>query len=254
MEIIMKKIIIGKRILAFSVVLLSGLLNHAYAAVPENPTDQWKIGSGGALYDNWASALMKSPPTDTHPAYPKDGKKKGKDTWRCKECHGWDYKGAEGAYKKGSHYTGVKGIRNMVGTSTDEIKKIIRNDTHKYDNTMIPDIALDNLAEFVSHGQLDTAQYIDYSTKKARGDTKQGARYYQTICAICHGFDGKQINFKPAKPNEPEYIGTVANDNPWEVLHKIRNGQPGVPMVSLGVLDSQDQVDILSYAQTLPTK
>jgi len=142
----------------------------------------------------------------------------------------------------------------MVGTSTDEIKKIIRNDIHKYDDSMIPDIALDNLAEFVSHGQIDMAQYIDYSTKAARGDAKRGARYYQTICAICHGFDGKQINFKPATPDKPEYIGTVASANPWETLHKIRNGQPGVPMVSLGVLDVQEQLDILAYSQTLPEK
>jgi len=26
----------------------------------------------------------------------------GKDTWRCKECHGWDYMGVDGAYGSGS--------------------------------------------------------------------------------------------------------------------------------------------------------
>ena len=52
----------------------------------------------------------------------------------------------------------------------------------------------------------------------------------------------------------PEFIGTVASDNPWETLHKIRNGQPGIPMPSLGVLDLKDQLDILAYTQTLPQK
>ena len=26
----------------------------------------------------------------------------GSDTWRCKECHGWDYMGVDGAYAGGS--------------------------------------------------------------------------------------------------------------------------------------------------------
>ena len=39
------------------------------------------------------------------------------------------------------------------------------------------------------------------------------------------------------------------NDNPWEALHKIRFGQPGVGMVALAVLDIEDQVDILAFTQ-----
>ena len=42
--------------------------------------------------------------------------------------------------------------------------------------------------------------------------------------------------------------------NPWEALHKIRNGQPGQPMPVLRVLPLQDMVDILAYVQTLPAK
>ena len=69
---------------------------------------------------------------------------------------------------------------------------------------------------------------------------------------MCHGFDGKEMNFKTA--DNPEYIGTVAQANPWETLHKIRFGQPGVGMVALDVLDIEDLVDILAYSQTLPAK
>lgn len=86
----------------------------------------------------------------------------------------------------------------------------------------------------------------------ARGDARRGARFYQTVCAVCHGFDGKAINFKDE--NKPEFIGTVASENPWETLHKFRNGQPGIGMPSLGALSLQDQVDILAYAQTLPAE
>ena len=139
----------------------------------------------------------------------------------------------------------------MIGQPVSKLKGIIRNKTHGYSEAMIPEIALDNLAIFISRGQIEMAQYIDYNTKAALGDPENGARFYQSICAICHGFNGKNINFKPAG-EVPEYIGTVASDNPWETLHKTRNGQPGVPMVALNVLDIQDQIDILAYTQTLP--
>jgi hypothetical protein len=46
----------------------------------------------------------------------------------------------------------------------------------------------------------------------------------------------------------------VARKNPWESLHKIRGGQPGIGMVALTVLDIQYQVDILAFSQTLPTE
>jgi thiosulfate dehydrogenase len=219
---------------------------------PEVETDIFTIARGGLLYDKWYAVLEHDPPDRTHPAYPAAGKQKGGSTWRCKECHGWDYKGVDGAYGKGSHYTGIKGIRAYVGTPIAAVEAIIRNDTHGYTEDMIPDSAVTKLALFVSLGQVDMDQYIDRATKTARGNVERGARFYQTICAVCHGFEGKAINFKDEE--KPEYIGTVGNANPWETLHKIRNGQPGVGMVALGALSIQDQVDILAYTQTLPEK
>ena len=73
--------------------------------------------------------------------------------------------------------------------------------------------------------------------------------------ASCHGPDGKAKNFGDAK--EPEYVGTVTVDNPWELIHKVRVGQPGTEMPS-SVINSKwsdkDVVDVLTHAQTLPTK
>jgi len=231
----------------------ASLINIQPALAQAERSDTWSIAEGGKLYDHWSKALYydtKNLPT--HPSYPKTGKQNGETTWRCKECHGWDYKGKDGAYAKGSHFTGIKGIREFAGMAPDRIVSAVRDETHRYTEAMIPNQALSNIALFVSRGQLDVDKYVDRSTKKANGNSMRGARFYQTICAICHGFDGKQINFN--KPEDPGFIGTVANENPWETLHKIRNGQPGIPMVSLGVLDVQDQVDILAYAQTLPQK
>jgi len=209
------------------------------------------ITRGGLLYDKWYGELGIEAPKDTHPAYPEAGKQKGASTWRCKECHGWDYKGVRGAYAKGSHYSGVMGIRNMAHAPLDAVVETLKSETHGFGG-LIPDEDLMALAHFVSHGQLDMDEYIDRATKKAKGDAANGERIYQTTCVICHGKDGKLINFKDEK--KPEYIGTVATENPWETLHKLRMGQPGVPMISMLAFDLQGHVDILAYTQTLPAK
>ncbi|HEX9687374.1 MAG TPA: c-type cytochrome [Burkholderiales bacterium] len=209
------------------------------------------IDRGGVLYDKWYGVLGTKPPKETHPAYPKAAKQKGASTWRCKECHGWDYKGARGAYSKGSHYTGIVGIRNMTHAPIGATISILKSKTHGFGG-LIPEKDLEALAHFVAHGQIDTDNYVDRATKKVRGDPARGERIYQTTCARCHGSDGKQMNFNT--PEDPEYIGTVASENPWETLHKIRMGQPGVPMISMLAFDIQDHLAILAYAQTLPQK
>ncbi len=217
--------------------------------------DIWDIARGGQLYDNWAVALDRELPEKTHPSYPSLGKRAGGVTWRCKECHGWDYMGEDGAYGRGAHYTGIKGIRRMAGQPVEEIVDIITDETHRYTADMIPELAMRKLALFVSKGQVGMDQYIDRSTRRARGDLKRGASFFQTICAICHGFDGAEMISKRqtelAVFGDRGFIGTIANANPWETLHKIRNGQPGVGMVALRVLSTQDQVDVLAYMQTL---
>ncbi|MDP2935449.1 MAG: hypothetical protein Q8O86_03045, partial [Dehalococcoidia bacterium] len=55
---------------------------------------------------------------------------------------------------------------------------------------------------------------------------------------------------------EPEFVGTIAVDNPWELLHKVRSGQPGAAMPSAieSGWQTQDAVDVLAHAQSLPTE
>ncbi len=220
--------------------------------IPAAPTEDWMIAFGGRIYDNWYNALDKDDPTVTHPSYPKEGHKKGASTWRCKECHGWDYKGADGAYAKGSHFTGIKGLNHLIGADPNLIRAKVRDQVHNLTQEMIPDNALESLALFVTRGQHEIDWYVDIASKRAKGDATRGERVFQNVCAPCHGFDGRAINFK----TEPvvEYIGTVASKAPWETLHKIRNGQPGQPMPVLRVLTMQHAVDILAYAQSLPKK
>ena len=136
-------------------------------------TNIWKIARGGQLYDKWYAVLDLDPPEDTHPAYPEAGKKSGATTFRCKECHGWDYRGADGAYASGSHFTGIKGVRGVVGTDAEVIEAILRDDTHAL-ASILPRRSIQNLALFLSEGQLDMDLFIDRATKKAKGDARRG--------------------------------------------------------------------------------
>ncbi|MBF0382660.1 MAG: c-type cytochrome [Magnetococcales bacterium] len=240
-------------IILFLILLFPGL---ALAESKANSSDLPKIIYGGKLYDNWLALvpekrrLRLKNVRKTHPSYPKTSKKRGLSTWRCKECHGWDYKGRDGAYGKGSHYSGIKGVGKFVGGDPKAVVEIIRDSTHKYSKAKIPDEDALALAKFITEGQIKMDLYIDPSTKKAKGVAKRGAPFYQTICATCHGLDGRKINFNINQGHE--YVGNVASENPWEALHKIRNGHPGTKMVSMRALTIQQQIDILTFSQTLP--
>jgi thiosulfate dehydrogenase len=213
------------------------------------------IARGGRLYDKWWAATKASAPKGPHPAYPLAGKYRGKEgtDWRCKECHGWDYMGNAGAYAKGSHFTGIKGIEAAAGKDPAAIVATLKDKTHALDGSLA-DEHLRDLALFVSKGQVRMDQYIDRASKKAKGDAVKGAAVFNTICANCHGVDGTLDEDGKPLPADGEPLGLVANDNPWEALHKIRNGQPGERMPALRAFDIQVALDVLAHLQTLPTK
>jgi len=227
--------------LAVLIGVLSGATTPAQAA-----EDQAKIARGGLLYDKWFAITQGEIPRKTNKSYPETSKKKGKNSWRCKECHGWDYQGVKGAYgnKEGSHYTGIKGISGAAGADLSKIVAVLKDETHGYSDAMMNKDDFNDLALFVSIGQVDMPKYISLD-KKIKGDAKKGKDYYGTICVGCHGLDGKKIDDMPP-------LGKVANSNPWETLHKIRNGQPGEKMPALRALPLQVAVDLVAYTKTLP--
>lgn len=204
------------------------------------------ISRGARLYDKFWGENKAAKPTADHPAYPHKGGKYGKDaSWRCKECHGWDYRGKDGAYATGGHATGIKGITGAAGKDPAAIVAIIKGAPHGYGDAQMSEKDMNDLALFVSKGQADMTRYIDYAAKKAKGDTAKGEAYFNTMCAGCHGVDGKKIT--TADP-----LGVV--QNPQEMLHKALNGQPGEAMPSLRALDPQISVDLVAYMMTLPQR
>jgi thiosulfate dehydrogenase len=220
--------------------------------VPDEPSEPWLLAYGGRLYDTWWAVLFQDPPEVDHPAYPAHGGRGGSDTWRCVECHGWDYKGRDGRYAQGAHATGIKGVGAMAGAAPAEIAKILRNDTHRYTPEMIPDEALEALALFVSKGQIDLDEVIDPATGVVRGDATRGRAIFQNVCAICHDYDGMAwIN---GDEDELTTLGAIASRDPWRGLHKVMNGQTYADMPAMRAFGLQTVIDVLAYAQSLPVE
>ena len=137
-----------------------------------------------------------------------------------------------------------RGALLAAGRDPAEIVAILRDDGHAYGDKL-SDADLQDLATFVSAGQVDMDPYIDRAHKQLKGgDAAQGAAYYNTLCAQCHGRDGKQP--KGMKPFAKQM------GNPWEVMHKLLNGQPGEEMPALRALDRQVIVDVMAHLATLP--
>lgn len=202
------------------------------------------VARGGRLYDKWFTENKAAKPTDDHPGYKvKDGKY-GKDTsWRCKECHGWDYRGKDGAYAKGGHATGIKGIQGAAGKDATAVAALLRDKVHGYTEAQLSAKDASDLALFVTKGQVDMTRYVD-AANKAKGNGAKGEVYFNTLCVGCHGPDGKKV--KDAPP-----LGSVA-DNGAEMMHKILNGQPAEAMPALRALDHQIAADIAVHLTSLP--
>lgn len=229
---------------------------------------------GGRLYDRWWSQTAASEPITDHPlwAFRPDmtsNPSTGGATWRCQECHGWDYKGAAGQYATGSHRTGFGGILHTTLAAPDMFN-LLKNppsngggpgilNGHGY-GSVLSDGSINDLVAFVLLGTLDTADYIQSGTNAFLGDPVAGATNFSiggtlSQCTSCHGPQGADINFGTVQ--NPEYLGTVAVENPWEFLHRARMGFPGTPMQGWLANGGTNQgaADIGKYAQqSFPTE
>lgn len=200
--------------------------------------DEGSIARGGRLYDKWYKEIDDKAPAESHKLYPKDAKyaEDPGSNWRCKECHGWDGMGADGAYSSGKHFSGIKGINGMKGADPADVVAILKDDAHGYGDYLY-DEELQDLANFVVEGQSNYANYI--TDGKIVGDAARGGQIYRTVCTNCHGADGKL-------PKDMPMLGSLTG-NPWEVMHKVLNGQPKESMPALRALDHQIAADVVAY-------
>lgn len=219
----------------------------------EDNYDSADAVNGGLLYDKWWKVNGGAEPTtDFDPIWASQNTnaRSGSDSWRCKECHGWDYVGKDGRYSTGSHFTGFNGIWGSRNDHMEDVFDAIKGDGADHDlSTVLSDEDIADLTKFVREGLIDMSLYI--SNGVATGDANNGQGLYDANCFSCHGADGNTLDFKSSEGVQG--IGWLTNDNPQESLHKIRFGHPGSLMPSMfeaGLTDSE-QGDILAYGQTL---
>jgi len=114
--------------------------------------------------------------------------------------------------------------------------------------------SLTQLADFLKFGLLDESAYINpISLRVIDPNFTDGQQLYQSTCQSCHGADGEKIVLTTEGINE--YLGSIANRDPWRFLHRTRFGVAGTDMpVGMLIGWSPDEGrDVLAYAQTLPT-
>lgn len=247
-----------KACLLFSFLFFSAALVFTGGAQAQDGTSDEDIVQGARLYDAWFAATGVEPPSQNMPIWSRQSTntRSGPDTWRCSECHGWDYRGNEGEYATGSHRTGFPNVKAFAGQASIEeiVARLKGSEDPEHDfSPYLEDASLNQLAVFLKEGTVDPAEYIDpISLKTIGADVQHGQQLYNDVCSECHGEDGKEIIFRTEGINE--YIGSVANRDPWRFLHRTRFGVAGTQMAVGHTFGwtPEDGRDILAYAQGLP--
>jgi len=234
---------------------------------------------GGKIYDKWwRSSIAVTEPTTSHILWPVSNTSvTGSDTWRCSLCHGWDYRGADGAFASGKYASGIQGIVDTTNftmryTSAAAVYAFLKEDVnHGFDNKYT-DEEYYALTKFIIsmrdeiNAKQSSSDFIDDITLLASNgaDVSNGKTLFDTAnittCgdSSCHGEDGKLIDLHDSNedifPNK--YVHNIAQENPWEFMHKIRFGEPNyTEMPSLydaneaSITTITAAADILAYSQ-----
>lgn len=221
---------------------------------------------GGIMYDKfWASEAEFTAPVDA--SIDMANVSGYSDFYRCKQCHGWDLMGKEGAYISRAANTGrpevAGGILNFISTSSDqEIFDAIKNtggalvdpartadgtnaalggNEHPDYGRLLTDAQIWNIAKFLKTEKLDVTELYDatttgtyptgsiaYSNWGTNGIAARGEVLYSNDCASCHGADGTQIDMGGLS------VGQFVRTKSYEVQHKVKFGQLGSSMGAFG--------------------
>ena len=166
-------------------VLLPMLIAIAWAA-DSLAVDPVSVSRGGRIYDKWWVVVGADEPAGDHPLWSTQttNTRSGGDTWRCKECHGWDYRGADGAYGSGSHFTGFPGVLGAQSLSTDEIVAALSGglgEDHDLSGALGP-TDVEDLANFLKYGPIDMTLIASPTSNEAfPGDLVSGRAVFK-IC------------------------------------------------------------------------
>lgn len=192
------------------------------------------IARGARLYENWSLESGQREEILPHPEFrTKSNRVEAADTWRCVECHGWDY--------QGNH--GFGGIRARLNGKASEVIALLKAKPHGFDGMMRAADFVD-LANFVTRGQIDP-EPLNQTALRLKSGAASFENIFATTCAYCHGMDGgRQRGIRP--------LGETARQQPAKVLHLVLNGHAGGNMPALRAFGADFAAGMLAYAKTLP--
>lgn len=219
---------------------------------PGDPARGGRLYVAWDLVDNNINPRKKNPlwPTNTSNTVPFGY------TWRCVNCHSWDYTGSSSATQSNLFQNlDYPNLFNMMGKNPEEILTWLNgeeNSLHDFSDYLTGQ-DMNDLSAFLSMGLVTPDLIANVETRSVSGTLSVGEESYNEFCSSCHGSEGEKINFGTTQT--PTFMGDLALSNPWRVAHTIRYGHLTSRMPAadvLGLAFSQ-QIDILAYTQTLPT-
>ncbi|TPV92476.1 MAG: hypothetical protein B7733_25525 [Myxococcales bacterium FL481] len=231
-----------------------GLLWDRFWEVPDvrepvEPGAVAVVDGTGALLQSASSLPVDNPLYLDNPAA---NQRRGADTWRCAECHGWDYLGEAGEYGRNSHRTGFPGVWSARKRDVGELFEVIAEGGPGHTFTPVlsnQDIA--DVVKFVREGTVHRDEFV-HGPGIAHGVAARGQSRFEMHCVGCHGDDGRQINLAEGEVGW-RGIGDVGLEEPGRFVHKVRLGQPDGSMPSARAINLRhdDVSDLLTYAQAL---
>lgn len=219
------------------------------------------VSLGAQIFDDWTSVVDNAPvPVGDHPIWSRQTNNTiaGIETWRCVNCHGWDYQGKDGAFGFGPYSTGFPSILEASTENTSYLKGALSGEKDAQHNfsTLMSEEELESVVTFIQTGLIDDNEYIDvFSREVLEGNLENGKQKYSETCASCHGEDGTKATFR--FEGREVALGTLAVQDPWRFLHRTRFGTARAPEMPIGYdlgWTAEDGRDVLFYVQSsLPT-
>ncbi len=204
----------------------------------------WEESIGGQLYSDWPQVMLYRGPFAKHPLWAGDAAAINTETWRCVNCHGWDYRGGAGVGGDLGVVANVPGLRHLVGASRRTVADGINHKNHGFAGNQLSADALSYLVNFLIEGQ---RAVVDLAAKarQSGADAEAGGQRYAEVCRVCHGPSGTRLNL--GSEQFPETLPTLARTKPWKFLHGVRFGHAGV-MPAFVMLDDAEFLNLLTYA------
>ncbi|HEB10403.1 MAG TPA: c-type cytochrome [Spirochaetales bacterium] len=233
---------------------LSGCLSQ------KTGSDEGDEYNGGLVWNNWTKSIAGG--TDELPPGVIN-----KDFLRCKACHGWDAKGANGGYVRRSGFpekdtrpkpTKGTDLSHLLGRIATADVEHVNGRSWTTENNKMPNLTqtggltykqIDDVTAFLNKGpKIGDIATIDISQKPVKytfknADPASGKDLYAKSCQLCHGADGNQMEVK--------LIDYFRNDGKYsEGFHKIIYGaDEQMTRAVAGNLNAKQAAGILSWIQ-----